>query len=208
MTTSSRSTPAATRPTIRRSSRPARSARSPARRAPARPLERPRADDLDRPARAAVLLGQLPRRHAVRHERPAVPRGRRARARDPALPRLAEPPELPLDRPAAGPDLPDADDLRVLDVPVERLLGSLDRRAAHCGGPPRSRAPPRRRPVEGGTPSSPTNLAFADRVRSSAAPGTRRRSARCERSHRLRKARDEDPTREAFGMLRLDVNAG
>ena len=35
--------------------------------------------------------GQLPRRHALRCERPPVPPGRRAGARDPALPRLAEP---------------------------------------------------------------------------------------------------------------------
>ena len=63
----------------------------------ARSGQRPHADDLHRSAGDPVLLGQLPRRHALRHERPRVPPGRRARAGDPALPRLAQPAGLPLD---------------------------------------------------------------------------------------------------------------
>src|SRR3954471_9911283 len=65
---------------------------------------------------------------------PAVPRGRRSRARDAALPRLAEPRELPLDGPAPEPDVPDAHGLRVLDVQVQ--LGQLGLAAANSGGAP------------------------------------------------------------------------
>ncbi len=78
------------------------------------PVERAPADDLHHRARDPVLLGQLPRRHAVWDERPPVPPGRRARARDPALPRLAESRQLPVDDRPSGPDLPDEHDLRVL----------------------------------------------------------------------------------------------
>jgi len=50
-----------------------------------------------------VLLRQPPGRDAGRPQRQAVPPGRRVHAGDPAPSRLAEPPELPVDRAAAGP---------------------------------------------------------------------------------------------------------
>ena len=44
-------------------------------RPPEGPGQRPRPDHVDEGARDPVLLGQLPRRHALRHERPRLPAG-------------------------------------------------------------------------------------------------------------------------------------
>ena len=79
------------------------------------PGQRPRARDLDRPARRAVLLGQPADGSAARQVRPALPRRRRAVPGDPALPGLAQPPGLPLDAAPAAGDVPDVDGLPAHD---------------------------------------------------------------------------------------------
>ena len=85
--------------------RPQRPARPQPGRARLRPAQRPCADRLDRPARRPVLHQQLPDRHAGRHQRPHLPAGPGVHLRDAALPRLAEPAQLPLHRAEGGPDL-------------------------------------------------------------------------------------------------------
>ena len=69
-------------------------------------------------ARCPALFRQHARRHARRDERPGLPSGRRLRARDPALPRLAEPAHLPVDGAAAGRAVHLDDDLPADDVGV------------------------------------------------------------------------------------------
>ncbi len=78
--------------------------------------QRPSARDLHDRARNPVLLRELPRRDSRRNEWTDVQAGRRVRAGDPALPRLAEQAELPLDRPPSGAGLQDHHDLPVLDL--------------------------------------------------------------------------------------------
>ena len=70
------------------------------------PETRPGPGDLDRPARDPALHGQLPGRHGRRQGRQGLRQALRLLPRDAALPRLAEPPELPDDDPRAGADLP------------------------------------------------------------------------------------------------------
>ena len=75
--------------------------------------ERPRADRVDRPAGRAVLQRQLPQRHAGGHQRPHLPAGRGLHVRDPALPELPEPAELPVHRDQGRADHQLDHDLRV-----------------------------------------------------------------------------------------------
>ena len=93
----------------------------------ARPIQRAHAHDLDDRTGDPVLLGQLPRRDALRHERPGLPAGRRARARDAALSRLAEPAGLPVDPARPGRDVRHDDHLLVLGVPPRPLTGCENR---------------------------------------------------------------------------------
>ena len=71
-----------------------------------RPGQRPPAQRLDGPARRSGLHEQLPQRDAHRHQRPRLPPGCRLHVRDPALPELAQPAQLPLYRAEGGADRP------------------------------------------------------------------------------------------------------
>ena len=81
-----------------------------------RSAERSPADRLDRPAGCPVLQRQLPQRHAGGHQRPHLPAGRGLHVRDPALPELAQPAELPVHRDQGRADHQLDDDLRLLVV--------------------------------------------------------------------------------------------
>src|SRR6185437_13157125 len=87
---------------------------------------------LDRPARRPVLQRQLPQRDPHRHLRSHLPSGRRLHLRDPALPRLAEPAGLPVDRPRPAPHLQLHDNLRLRRVtgakPANPRPGLADKR--------------------------------------------------------------------------------
>src|SRR5439155_1891229 len=83
--------------------------------------DRPGARGLDHRARRPVLLGELPRRDGHRQVRPRLSPPLRLLPRDPALPRLAEPPGLPFDDPASGPGVPFEDRPRLQDEEVEVL---------------------------------------------------------------------------------------
>ena len=72
-----------------------------------RPVQRPPTHRMDRPARRPVLHQQLPDRDAGGHQRPRVPPGPGVHLRDPALPELAQPAQLPLHRAEGGPDRSD-----------------------------------------------------------------------------------------------------
>ena len=78
-----------------------------------RPGQRSPADRMDRPARRPVLHQQLPDRDAGGHQRPRLPPGPGVHLRDPALPELAQPAQLPLHRAERGPDPEHDDHLRV-----------------------------------------------------------------------------------------------
>ena len=85
------------------------------------PVQRPRAHRVDGPARRPGVHQQLPHRDADRHQRSHLPPGRGLHVRDPALPELAQPAQLPLHRAEGGPDRQLHDHLRVL------LVTSLNR---------------------------------------------------------------------------------
>jgi len=78
---------------------------SPARRPLHRTRGRPHHHRPHRPAGYPVLQRQLPRRHVPGDRQQGLPPGRRLRLRDPALPGLAQPRQLPVDGAAAGRDL-------------------------------------------------------------------------------------------------------
>ena len=61
-----------------------------------RPGERPSADRVDRSAGRSAVHQQLPDRHAGRDQRSHLPAGRCLHIRDPALPELTQPAELPV----------------------------------------------------------------------------------------------------------------
>ena len=71
--------------------------------------ERPGHGDLDGPAGHPALHRQLPRRDGRRQGRQGLSEAFRLLPRDPALPRFAEPPELPVHGPRARADLSDDD---------------------------------------------------------------------------------------------------
>ena len=70
---------------------------------------------VDHRAGHPVLFGQLPGRHPLRPQLPGLPPGRRAGPRNPALPRLTQPPQLPLHRPAPRRGIPDDHHLQTRD---------------------------------------------------------------------------------------------
>ena len=99
-----------------------------------RPGQRPSADGLDRPARRPVLHEQLPDRDARGHQRPCLPAGCRIHVRDPALPELAQPAQLPLHRAEGGPDRQLDHHLRLLVI-IHRGTNPPDPLAREINGP-------------------------------------------------------------------------
>src|SRR5438876_9353671 len=131
-----------------------------------------------RPSRDPVLLRQLPRRVARRHGRPHLPAERRVRAGDPALPRLAEPLELPVHCAPAGAGVRDAHDLQVRALAeIAGLTMSLAwavAPTAHAGGGPYGRGPAveRRTTIVGRNMRRPLGVPAALRSRLSTAIST------------------------------------